>query len=77
MNNLALAGVALAAFFADWGPGADVALMSVALAFLILSSLNHFRGWLGSNRSLRGLTRPALTCLLVIAVLPVLLKAFP
>lgn len=77
MNNLALAGVALLAFFADWGSGADVALMSVALTFLSLSSLNHFRGWLGSKGSLRGLTRPLFTCLLVVAVLPVLLKAIP
>ena len=77
MNNLALAGVALIAFFADWGSGADVALMSVALIFFILSALNHFKGWLGSNRSWRGLTRPLLTLVLVVAVLPMLLNALP
>ena len=77
MNNLALAAVALIAFFAGWGSGADVALMSVALIFFILSALNHFKGWLGSNRSWRGLTRPVLTLVLVVAVLPMLLKALP
>jgi hypothetical protein len=77
MNNLALGGVALIAFFADWGAGADVALMSVALIFFTLSAVNHFKGWLGSNRSWRGLTRPLLTLVLVVAVLPILLKALP
>ena len=77
MNNLALAAIAMVAFLANWGNAAYVALLSVMLLFLMLSAVNHFIGWRGSNASLRGLRRPALTIVLVLAVLPLLLKSLP
>ena len=73
MNNLALAATALLAYGLGWGAAADVALVSVLLVFLSLSSGNHlWSAWREGNLERRSFTRPAATAGLVAVTLPLL-----
>lgn len=76
LNNLALALVAIAAFYLNWGVFASAALMSVLLVFLALSSVNHLYSAIKEdNKNMKSYLRPILTILLIIVVLPVMIPA--
>ena len=75
-NNLALAIVALVAFFLGWGVFASAAIMSVLLVFLTLSSINHLYSAIKEdNKVMKSYLRPILTVVLIVVVLPFMIMA--
>lgn len=76
LNNLALAITALLVWRLGWGTPAELAVITVLIIFLLLSSANHFLSAVSEhNLGLRNILRPVLTISLLAAIVPILLKA--
>lgn len=76
LNNLALAGTALAAFFLDWGLGAMAAVTTALLLFVGMSGVNHLLSAVNDgNTGVRNLMRPVGALLLIACVLPMMVYA--
>jgi hypothetical protein len=74
-NNLALAATGVVSFVYNWGPAADVALVTALLIFSTLSTADHFwRALADEQLRVRSLIRAAGTAALLIVVLPLLVS---
>jgi hypothetical protein len=72
-NNLALAATGLISFVQNWGPAADVALVTVLLISTMLSAADHlWRALLDGRIGVRSFVRAAGIVALLLVVVPIL-----
>jgi hypothetical protein len=78
INNVALALTAILIFFFSWGTGAELAVISVLLFFLLLSGSNHaWSAWKEGNHTIKNLLRPLMSLILILSCLPILVRFTP
>lgn len=78
INNLALAITAILVSVFSWGTGAELAVITVLLVFLLLSGSNHaWSAWKEGNHTVKNLLRPLMSLILILSCLPILLRYTP